>query len=152
MFVIEDSAMPWWGWVIFGAILLGSELLVVDVAFYLVFIGVAAIITGLIGLAGIGLEPWAQWLVFATLGVISMVVFRERLYKKLRGASDEYDDGLMGEIIRLEEPLNPGASCRLTYRGSTWTVANRGSSVVEADTEVRIDRVEGLTLVVSGSE
>ena len=144
--------MPWWGWVIFGSLLLGSELLVVDVAFYLVFIGVAAIITGLIGLAGIGLEPWAQWLVFATLGLISMVVFRGRLYTKLRGTSDEYDDGLMGEMIRLEEALNPGATCRLKYRGTTWTVVNRGAQIVAPDKEVRIDRVEGLTLIISGAE
>ena len=47
--------MPWWGWVIFGVLLLGSELFVVDVAFYLVFIGIAAAITGLVGLAGIEL-------------------------------------------------------------------------------------------------
>ena len=34
--------MPWWGWIIFGALLLGSELLIVDAGFYLVFIGIAA--------------------------------------------------------------------------------------------------------------
>ena len=40
--------MPWWGWIIFGALLLGSELLIVDAGFYLVFIGIAAAITGLV--------------------------------------------------------------------------------------------------------
>jgi len=30
--------MPWWGWIIFGALLLGSELMFIDAAFYLVFI------------------------------------------------------------------------------------------------------------------
>ena len=53
--------MPWWGWMIFGAILIGSELMIVDAGFYLVFIGIAAALTGLIELAGLGLEPWLQW-------------------------------------------------------------------------------------------
>ena len=71
--------MPWWGWIIFGMLLLGSELFIVDVAFYLVFIGIAAAITGLVGLAGIELALWGQWLLFAALAIVSMVLFRERL-------------------------------------------------------------------------
>ena len=34
--------MPWWGWMIVGALLLGSELMIVDAGFYLVLIGIAA--------------------------------------------------------------------------------------------------------------
>lgn len=31
--------MPWWGWLIAGAALLASELLLIDAQFYLVFLG-----------------------------------------------------------------------------------------------------------------
>ena len=34
--------MPWWGWITIGAILLGSEMLLIDAQFYLVFLGLAA--------------------------------------------------------------------------------------------------------------
>ena len=140
--------MPWWGWIIFGAILFGSELMIVDAAFYLVFIGIAALITGLVGLAGIGLEPWFQWILFAALSLASMVLFRERLYKKIRLGSQEYASGPAGEIIRLQADLPAGESGRLNYRGTTWTVLNNGSELIEKDKDVRIDKVSGLTLIV----
>ena len=54
--------MPWWGWLILGIGLLGVEMFVVDAQFYLVFIGVAAALVGLLGLTGIALPQWAQWL------------------------------------------------------------------------------------------
>ena len=66
--------MPWWGWMIFGALLLGSELLIVDAGFYLVFIGVAAALTGLLEVMGLGLEPWVQWVVFSVLSLVLMVL------------------------------------------------------------------------------
>ncbi|MCW8844465.1 MAG: NfeD family protein [Gammaproteobacteria bacterium] len=140
--------MPWWGWIIFGAILFGSELMIVDAAFYLVFIGIAALITGLVGLLGIGLEPWFQWILFAVLSLSSMVLFRERLYKKIRLGNQEYASGPAGEIIRLQVDLPPGESGRLNYRGTTWTVLNNGSELIEKDKDVRIDKVSGLTLIV----
>ena len=45
--------MPWWGWLVVGALLLGVEMFVIDAQFYLVFLGVAAALVGLLGLAGI---------------------------------------------------------------------------------------------------
>ncbi|MCB1663312.1 MAG: NfeD family protein [Pseudomonadales bacterium] len=144
--------MPWWGWVIFGVLLLGSELFVVDVAFYLVFIGIAAAITGLVGLAGIELALWGQWLLFAALAIISMVLFRERLYQKIRGGGVDYKSGPAGEHIRLEETIAPGDTCRLTYRGTTWTVLNNGSEIIEKGQTAEIKKVEGLTLVLNNSE
>jgi membrane protein implicated in regulation of membrane protease activity len=143
--------MPWWGWMIIGLFLLGSELLGVDVAFYLVFIGIAAILTGAIAAAGIVQEPWLQWLLFSVLAIISMVWFRKRVYQKLHRTSSEYQDGLTGETIRLEEPLDPGQTSRQSFRGTDWTITNRGSNRIEAQSEVQIDSTEGLTLIVSGS-
>ena len=72
--------MPWWGWMIFGALLLGAELLGVDAAFYLVFIGLAAALTGIIELAGLSLEPWVQWIVFSMIALVLMFLFRKNLY------------------------------------------------------------------------
>jgi membrane protein implicated in regulation of membrane protease activity len=140
--------MPWWGWIIFGAILFGSELMIVDAAFYLVFIGLAAVITGLLGLMGLGIEPWLQWILFAVLALVSTVLFRERLYKKIRLGGQEYASGPAGEVIRLQADLAAGESGRLNYRGTTWTVLNKGSELIEKDKDVRIEKVSGLTLIV----
>ena len=74
-------AMPWWGWLVLGIGLLGVELFVVDAQFYLVFIGVAAALVGLLGLAGSTMPQWAQWLLFAALSIVTMVAFRKRVYE-----------------------------------------------------------------------
>ena len=140
--------MPWWGWIIFGAVLLGSELMVVDAAFYLVFIGVAAIITGLVLMGGFEMALWVQWLLFAVLALVSMVLFRQRFWKMLRGGAIDYESGPAGESLRLNETLEPGASCRMNYRGTTWTVLNDGPAVIQKGESVEIKRVDGLKLIV----
>ena len=57
--------MQWWGWIVAGVVLLGLELLVIDAQFFLVFIGLAAIVVGIAALAGMGGPEWVQWLLFA---------------------------------------------------------------------------------------
>ena len=143
--------MPWWGWIIVGIILFGSELLLIDAAFYLVFIGTAAVITGLVVLIDPTLSQSTQWFIFAILAIVSMVFFRKQLYEKLRGNLPGYKQGLSGEMIQLPEPLAPGDSCRLNYRGTTWTVVNRGSESIPSDTDIKIDKVEGLTIILTSS-
>ena len=138
--------MPWWGWMIIGAIMLGAELLGVEAAFYLVFIGIAAMITGLIELAGAGLEAWVQWLVFAAIAIVLMVLFRKKLYARLRGGGVGYQTGPAGEIVTLEQALEPGQTGRLNYRGTDWTIVNDSDAAFAAGQRVRISRVDGLKL------
>jgi membrane protein implicated in regulation of membrane protease activity len=138
--------MPWWGWIIFGALLLGSELLVIDAGFYLVFIGIAAAITGLIELTGIGLEPWLQWILFSVIALMFMVLFRKKLYDMLRGSGVGYDSSPVGEIVRLEQTLQPGDKTRLELRGTNWTAVNDSKQILAAGSRVQISRVDGLTL------
>jgi len=138
--------MPWWGWMIVGALLLGSELLIVDAGFYLVFIGIAAAITGLVELAGVGLEPWVQWILFSVIALILMVFFRKKLYAKLRGSGIGYETGPTGEIVTVEQPLQPGETGRLAYRGTEWTVVNTSDQAFEQGQHVQISSVDGLTL------
>jgi membrane protein implicated in regulation of membrane protease activity len=140
--------MPWWGWIIFGAFLLVSELLGVDAAFYLVFIGIAAMLTGVPELVGLPLELWVQWMLFAGLSLVSMVIFREKLYKKIRGGGPGFDASPAGEILKLEEDLQAGESCRMELRGTNWTVLNASSEAFEKGTNVRVTAVEGLTLKI----
>lgn len=138
--------MPWWGWIIFGAVLLGSELLIVDAGFYLVFIGLAAAITGLVELSGVGLEPWVQWILFSIIALVFMVLFRKKLYAKLRGSGIGYETGPKGEIVTVEQALQPGETGRLAYRGTEWTVINSSDQAFEQGQHVQISSVDGLTL------
>jgi membrane protein implicated in regulation of membrane protease activity len=139
--------MPWWGWLVIGALLFGSEMFVVDAQFYLVFFGAAAAVVGLIGLMGIALPEWGQWLAFAALSIVAMVGFRDRIYTKVRKRGGSVEAPLQsGDRVGLMQPLEPGKTCRVEYRGSTWTARNVDQTTLAGDVE--IVRVDGLTLHV----
>jgi membrane protein implicated in regulation of membrane protease activity len=140
--------MQWWAWIIVGAILLGSELAFVDAQFYLVFVGAAAFAVGLAQLAGLGAPVWLQWLIFAVLAAASMLTFRRRIYERMRRTLPAVKAGPAGEIVTLPQPLSPGETCRLEFRGSSWSAVNGGKAPIAAGAQARIERVDGLTLVV----
>ena len=140
--------MTWWGWIIAGAILLGAELAFIDAQFYLVFVGSAAIVAGLVALALPGLEPWAQWGVFGALAIISMVTFRSRIYQRLRGHPPEVATTPAGGRLVMPVALAPGESCRVEYNGTFWTARNEGHAPIPAGAHAHITRIQGLTLAV----
>jgi inner membrane protein len=144
--------MPWWSWMILGALLLGSELLAIDAGFYLVFIGLAAALTGLVELAGVDLEPWAQFVTFSVFAIVLMVFFRKKLYEKLRGSGVGYDATATGETVVAVETLVPGGKGRLSHRGTDWTVVNVGTSTIEKGQQVLITGVRGLSLTLNTIE
>jgi inner membrane protein len=142
--------MQWWAWIAVGAVLLGSEMTLVNAQFYLVFIGSAALIVGFLDLAGVHAAVWLQWSIFAVLATVSMVGFRRRVYERMRRNLPALNAGPKGETVVLPAALQPGETCRLEYRGSSWSAINAGQSVIAAGARARIQRIDGLTLVVHG--
>jgi inner membrane protein len=140
--------MQWWAWITVGAVLLGSELTFVNAQFYLVFVGASALIVGFVGLSGLHLADWLQWSMFAVLAALSLLIFRRRVYERMRPTFPEVKCGPQGETVTLPTALPPGESCRLEFRGSSWSALNGGQSVIAAGSRARIERVDGLTLVV----
>lgn len=139
--------MSWWGWVIAGAILLGAELTFVNAQFYLVFIGSAAILTGLAALA-LPLAEWVQWALFALLAIVSMIAFRTRIYRRFHGAMPTVSTGPAGGVITLKDALAAGATCQAEYGGSFWTVRNDSDRPIAPGGRARIVSVHELTLLV----
>ena len=141
--------MTWWAWMILGALLFGAELVAIDAQFYLVFIGLSAAIVGLLGLAGVTMPEWAQWLVFASLSLVSMFTFRRSFYDRIRGGAPGFRDGVEGDFIVITQELAAGSQGRANFRGSDWTVVNDSANAIAAGQRVKILRSEGLTLYVS---
>jgi membrane protein implicated in regulation of membrane protease activity len=125
--------------------LLSSELFV-PTDFFLVFLGVAALAVGLVGLAGLGLPAWGQWLLFAFLSLVLLVAVRRRLKKRLPAAASRADDTLVGEIALIHERLEAGATGTAELRGARWTARNADTSALEPGARARVERVEGLLL------
>jgi membrane protein implicated in regulation of membrane protease activity len=134
---------------VLGIGLLGVEMFVIDAQFYLVFIGLSAAIVGLLGLFGVELPEWAQWLVFSALAIAAMLAFRRRLYEMVRNRSGHVEERLtVGDRVMVPARLEPGQSGRVEYRGSSWTARNTGDSAIDAGREAVIAEVSGLTLHV----
>jgi membrane protein implicated in regulation of membrane protease activity len=142
--------MQWWAWTAVGAILLVLELTLIAADFYLVFLGVAALVIGIVTLTGLLAAAWLQWLAFGALAAFSMLTFRRWVYERLRRKLPVMNSGPAGQTVVLPAELKPGESCRLEYCGSSWSAINGGTSPIVAGTRARIDRVDGLTLVVHG--
>lgn len=139
--------MQWWQWAVIGVLLLSAEMFLIDAQFYLVFLGVAAIVVGLIDWFGASLSGVAQWLLFALLALVSLVIFRGRLYRYLRKSAGTVPELLnVGDLVQLPAALAPGESCRIEYRGTSWTARNVDQQQLNG--EVTIARIEGLTLLV----
>lgn len=142
--------MPWWGWIVIGMLLLGAELLLIEAEFFLVFIGAAAVLTGIVAALAPGMPYWAPWILFAVLSLVSMVVFRRRVYRALRRDVPDMRDDVLGEQVRINEDLPAGGTCRVEHRGSTWMARNVGPDAIGAGTAARIVGVEGISLRVEG--
>jgi hypothetical protein len=139
--------MQWWQWIVLGTLLLGAEMLV-DAEFYLVFLGVSAIIVGLIGIAPADVPAWGQWLLFSFFAIASLGFFRKQFYSKYRGEIPDRSEGAAGEIALVTESIAPGAVGNVTLRGATWSAKNVGEQLVAAGSRVVVVESAGLTLSV----
>ncbi len=140
--------MQWWTWFVLGTLLLAIELFAIDAQFFLIFIGAAAIVVGLIGMLGIDLPGWLQWVLFAALSVAAVATMRRQIYAKLRKRPHGTVDGDVHQLVRIPGELAPGQSTRVEYRGASWTALNVGKHAIPAGEQVRIESVDGLTLHV----
>ena len=139
--------MPWWAWLVLGFALLASELASPS-GFYLLFAGIGAIIVGLLGLGELSGPPWAQWLLFTLISVLSVATLRSRLARSFNKADATVDDSLVGQTVTLTDRIEAGGVGQGEHRGSVWTVQNLGSQVLEAGARCTVDEVNGVTLVV----
>ena len=147
MMIIEFlAANAPWGWIIAGLILLGLELVVPGGGF-LVWLGIAGIVTGLV----VFIQPMAwpfQWLLFAILGLAS--VFAWLRWTRSRKATDDQPflnrraERYVGHEAVLDQPIAGGFG-RLALGDTVWRIAGPD---LPAGERVRIVGAEGAVLRV----
>lgn len=93
------------------------------------------------------LNPWVLGAVLVGVGLISLVVIRYAI-RAQRGPVKTGREGLVGATARVTVTLSPEGRVRLL--GEDWAarLASPASSAVEVGQEVRVARVDGLTLIV----
>jgi inner membrane protein len=142
--------MLWWHWAVLGLVLAVLELASPG-GFFIIFFGAGAILVGLLTLAGVGGPLWVQWLLFSVLSVVSLLIFRDPLLRKMRAAEHTGPiDALTSGTATASEDIPPGAVGHAELRGSSWQARNVGASVVVKGQRCTVRRVDGLMLHITG--
>lgn len=141
-----------WGWWALGLVLLAAE--VVAPGMFLVWIGIAAILTGAVSLLLWEASFWVwqvQLVCFALLSVLAVFAGR-RLMARTAETSDEpllnqRGARLIGRTAVLEKPIAEGRG-RIRLDDTTWTVSGPD---LPAGTRVKVTGSSGGQLTVESA-
>lgn len=143
--------VTFWHWLILGFALIAFEVMVPGT--FLLWPGIAAIVTGILAYSTVA-EGWqAQAVIFAILTVASAFAGR-RLYARLKEpVSDEpalnrRAQQMIGGVHTLDTPILDGQG-RMKVGDGTWKI--KGPDL-PTGTRVRVIGVDGIALVVEKSE
>lgn len=140
-----------WSWMVLGFALLALEILVPG--FYLLWIGIAAVLTGALSLQ---LWDWASWtwqvqvLVFLLLSLASAFAGKKILGASANPPTDEpllnrRGEQLIGRTATLAEPIAQGVG-RVSLGDTIWRVTGPD---LPAGTRVRVVAAHGSDLEVA---
>ena len=134
-----------WSWIIAGLVLLALELVVPGG--YLLWLGIAGVLTGLLVL----FQPldWpVQWLIFGTLSLVSILLWvrfsRNRAAKTDRPLLNQRAEQLVGRHAVLDKPIEGGFG-RLALGDSIWRISGPD---LPAGQKIKIVGADGAVLRV----
>ena len=140
-----------WSWMVFGAALLAIEVVVPGV--YLLWLGIAAILTGALSFAfaSASFWPWqVQIVVFLVLSVASTLAGRRYFPADSKDATDEpllnlRSQQLIGRTAVLEEPILEGRG-RIRLGDTLWRISGPD---LPTGARVRVTAANGNQLTVT---
>ena len=143
-------------WLWLGAIVLFGVAEVVTesmVSIWFVAGSLAALVTCTSGWALGGLTPEAtQVLVFAVVSAAALAVTRPLVRRFMtRPRVPTNSDRVLGMTAKVTEPVN-GASGAVYVDGKTWTARSADGSLIPAGTQVKVEKIEGVKLLVHNLE
>jgi len=138
--------LEFWHWMALGVALAAVET-VVPGAFFL-WLGIAAIVTGLVKLVFVGMSWEGQAIVFAICAVCSIVIWivlwRRRPIDTDKPELNERGERMIGLQITLDEPMVNGEG-RAKIGDTLWKV--RGPDFVRG-ARLKVVGIEGTVLIV----
>jgi membrane protein implicated in regulation of membrane protease activity len=138
--------MIWWYWILLGLVLAAIELATPG-GFFVIFFALAAVVVGLLELAGmLDADAW-QWALFSIISIACLAVFRRPLLEWMnRGEKGDAVDSLVGELATAADAMASGQHGRAELRGSMWTARNVDALTVLAGERCRVVAVRGLEI------
>lgn len=140
-----QSLDPHWAWLSLGVLLVALEILVPG--FFLIWLGLAAVVTGVIAWIIAPAIP-VQLGIFALLSMIALFGARQWLNKNPIESSDPFlnqrGQRMIGDIVTLTRAIEDGRG-RARVGDGEWPV--RGPDAAEGS-KVRVTGMDGGTLIV----
>ncbi len=135
---------PWMIWMIAGVVLLILEL--VSMTFFLLWIGVAALIAGVVAI--VVPTAWVQWLVFA-LASVALLIATRPLARSIHGSVTHPSnvDAMIGSRALVIEAIDPLKNTgRVRVGSDEWRA--RAEQAIAEEVWTEIVSLEGTTLIV----
>ena len=137
--------MLWWYWIIGGLALAAIELATPG-GFFVIFFAIAAVVVGLLDVAGLVQVAWLQWLLFSVVAIAGLGFFRKPMLNRMGLGEPTHMDTLVGEVAVATSTIQPGEHGRAELRGSGWSARNVGTVALAAGQRCRVVAVQGLML------
>jgi len=136
----------WWLWIL--AALVSGIIEVMIVSFVFLMLAIGALAAGIAAACGANLM--VQLIVFIVVSVALLVVLRPFLKGRIE-RSNSYvpsnTDGLIGKTAYVTETVGERHG-RIQFTGGEWSARTEGPEL-PVGAEVRVDRIDGATAVVS---
>ena len=139
----------WWLWIL-GALVCGI-VEVMSVSFVFLMFAIGALAAGIADACGANLT--VQVIVFIVVSIALLIILRPFLKGRIeRSAGDvrTNTDALIGKTGYVTEVVGERHG-RIQFSGGEWSARTEGASI-PVGAEVRVDRIDGATAVVSAVE
>lgn len=142
--------MPAFAWILLGLVLLIGEIIAAPGELFLLFLGIPALLIGLLLMAGVEIPYYAQFGIYALFSLALLAGLRGRLKARIQRRFAQNSEPLKGDTVTISTRIAPGATGRGELRGAVWSVRNTGAAELSPGQQVPVSACEGITLMVKG--
>jgi membrane protein implicated in regulation of membrane protease activity len=138
--------MQYWLWLLLGLSLAILELLTPS-GFFLIILGGAAILVGLLVAAGIFASWNAQAIIFCLIALVIWFTLGKRLRETITTKDSRHGD-LVGSLITVKTETAPGEDGSGELWGTSWRLKNIDNAILYPEERALVISCEGITLMV----
>lgn len=141
--------MPWWIWVLFGLLLLAVEL--ASSTLHIGLFAIGALTVAILVAFGVHMPLWAELMTFTVVSVVSIVVVRPILIRKLGLNQKKVVDSLVGEHALALDDIEPHGIGKAEMRGTSWSARNIGETILTRGQRCVVTDIDGLVIQIRAS-
>ena len=141
--------MEWWIWTLAGFFFLALEF--VTTTMHSAFFAAGAFLVAILVAFHVGGPLWAQILIFTLFSLVTLLIIRPFVVKKLNLSSTKVVDTMIGERAIAMEDIAVAGLGKAEMRGSTWNARNVGTTPLVRGQHAVVEKIEGLVIHVRGT-